>query len=451
VEGIIRTERAEGVENDDDLMASLGTARRKLVEWQRMAAPGAAPAALDEAAVVLEAAAGLVTQAETNATDARAARVALDERLREATRELDDLQRGLKGGAAVPPPVRSRLRRAAALLNESAPAHRRRRDFAAAAADAAAAVGLVALAREVMEADRLARLLEQRDDGVSLGRAIGELRRELSEFFDGLGDDGPDDAALAGRAAEARARAATLVRRQDEAIAAQEQAATEARDRLERVWGEGQRLLRLAEDDPLSRRRAGLLAAYEAIRTPADLEKFRGEVAVAERTLTEWVTRVQATRARIGRLRERLPALVDAAQETAGSWHCLAGSVAFIQQRTRDFTAAQAGFAAAHRRREAEALMTQIEAIENDVEGRYEEMRGWAARLAELDAGVTEIIDLTLGESGEPAADEPSPPKRDRALAAVERYRAQARGATRCEDAAMTLQRAADVANRMIV
>jgi hypothetical protein len=295
--------------------------------------------------------------------------------------------------------------------------------------------------------------LEARDDGVSLGGAVGELRRELAVLWERLdgNDDQPNEPALIGRAAQTRARAEALVRRQDQAIAALEREATLSRDRLEQVWGESQRLLRLADDDALNRRHARSLAAYSAIRSPADLEQLQREAVALEGVLTAWVTRVQATRARIGLLRERLPLLVDAARQTAGPWHCLAESVTFIQQRTADFERAQSGFAAARHRRQAEALMEQIEAIENDVEERYAEMTGWAARLGELEAGVVEIIDLTVGETGEPAVDDAQRPKRDRALAAVERYRRQAQAATRCEDAALTLQRAADVANRMIL
>jgi hypothetical protein len=212
LEAAIHRERAEGIEVLDDLTRGARAARRLLGEWERLpvaeGAAGPALAALDSGAAALESAATTLTELEARAADLTRERLALDERLRRTAADLDETQAATKAGpgAAEIPEVRPLLRRAAVLLNESAPTHRRRREFDAAGADVAAAARLIALGRDLAATAGAAQLLEERDDGVSLGEAVAGLRRELTEMFDRLGSESVDDASAgAGRAAGMRA------------------------------------------------------------------------------------------------------------------------------------------------------------------------------------------------------------------------------------------------------
>lgn len=459
VTAAVNGERRQGIEALDDLTRDSEAARRSLSQWEQAISPDAPLATLDEGALVLEQAAAQLSELEARVGDLAQEREALDERLRRATTELDNAQAVYKSGpeaAVAPPQTRPLLLRAAALLNESAPAHRRRREFAAAGADVAAATRLIALARDLTVADQQARLLDERDDGVSLSEAIGGLRRELTELFDRLGNDTVDgasalaDAGLAGRAARLRTRAENLSRRQDEIIAGLEQEAAATRERLDRVWDAGQHLLRLADDDPFARRRTRLLTEYEAARhSPAALEQFRSGVAEFESSWDQWVTRVQGTRALIGRLRGGLPQLIDEAKATADPWLCLAGTVIAIQQRTADFETTQAHFGAAHHRREAESLMAQLDAIEQDIQSRLAELNDRAARLNYLEADVRQLIDLAAENQGELAPDHPDRPKWDRAMRVIDHHVRAAHAAQHYEDASVALLRAADAANNI--
>lgn len=464
VEATVAAERAAGIHNLDDLTRDAAGVGRLLGEWARLAADGATDAALDEGAQALETAAARLDELESRANTAAADRAALDELLRRAANEMDEAALVIKSGpeastagstAATPPQVRGPLRRAAALLNETAPAHRRRRDFAAAATAATEARRLIALSHDATVAERQARRLAERDDGVSLHEAIAEIQGEVRKIMDFLGreatgEPGQGEAVWAGRAAQARARAESLTRRQNEAIAALEAEAEATRQRLEGEWAAAQRLLRLDADDPLSRRQARLRDAYAAAqRRPADLEQFRRDVAAFEAVVGPWVSRVQATRARIGRLREQLPGLIQEALDTAAPWRSLGGDVTFIQQRAIDFETLQANFAAVRHRREAETLMDAIEAVERDVAERADELQQRARRLREMEKEIDELISLLHGEDGQLPADHPDAPKREVALKRIAHHRERARSASHYEDAARALQLAVEQANRM--
>ena len=303
-------------------------------------------------------------------------------------------------------------------------------------------------------ADQQARLLDERDDGVSLSEAIGGLRRELAELLDRLGNDTVDgasalaDAGLAGRAARLRTRAENLSRRQDEIIATLEQEAAATRERLDRVWDAGQHLLRLADDDPFARRYARLLNEYEAARRqPAALEQFQKNVADFERTWEQWVTRVQATRALIGRLRARLPLLIDEAKAAADPWLCLADYVIAIQQRAADFETLQAHFGAAHHRREAESLIGQLEAIEQDIQSRFAELNERAGRLNYLAADVNQLIALAAENRSDAEPDQADLTKWERAMRVIDHHVRAAHAAQHYEDASVALMRATGAAN----
>jgi hypothetical protein len=454
VDAALQTERAAGVERLDDLSGELNRLRALLARQQTTA--DGPPAALDEGAAALEeAAAG--TEALVAATaDLAAARARLDERLNSALAELDDAQVAVKGGPdAAPPAARPPLRRAAALLNETAADHRRRRDFSAAEAATAAALRLVALARDAAAADAAARQLTDRDDGVSLAAPIAELRREVAELLDGLEGrlgSAAREAPLVARAAELRRRAETLLARQDEVLAALERETAAAADRLAHGWQAAYQLLPLAADDPLARRYAALLAAAtDARRHPAALEQFRRDVTEFEAELAPWVTRVQAGRRRVAELRARLPETIDAVLDTAAPWACLAAHVGFIQQRAADFETTQARFAAARRRREAEPLLDELAAIERDVAERRALLDEQAARLRYLEQDVDHIIALAAGDADNLPLDDPTRPKRERALNLIAHHTAQAHAAARYEDASLALSRAADLANRLAV
>ena len=454
VDAALRAERAAGVERLDDLSGELNRLRALLAR-QQVAADGP-PATLDEGAAALEEAAAGATALVAATADVAVARARLDERLNAAKAELDDAQAEVKGGPApAPPAARPPLRRAALLLNETAADHRRRRDFGAAEATAAAALRLVALARDAAAVDAHARRLADRDDGLSLAAPIAELRREVAELFDGLEErlgSAAREAPLVARAAELRRRAETLLARQDELLAGLERETAAATDRLAHGWEAARQLLPLAADDPLARRHAALLAAAaEARRHPAALEQFRRDVAAFEAELAPWVTRVQAGRRRVAELRARLPEAIDAALATAAPWACLAPHVAFIQQRAADFETTQARFAAARRRREAEPLLDELAAIERDVAERHALLDEQAGRLRYLELDVDHIVALAAGDADALPPDDPSRPKRDRALNLIAHHTAQAHAATRYEDASLALSRAADLANRLAV
>lgn len=456
LESAAAREREAGIIALDDLTRDATAIRARLERYQQQARRDAPVADLDGGAVALEAASAALDEAEARAAELARQRAALDERINLASAALDNVQAANKGGSGADgtsDKVRPLLLRAAALLNESAPDHRRRREFNAAAADVAAADRLIAVARDLTAAGRNARLLVQRDDGAALHPAIATLREELSQLYDRLGQEAMSDEgvnALAGRSAQIRARAETLTRRQDEAIAELEQEAMITREQLERSWAAAQRLLPLADDDPLARRRVRLLDDFQAAqRRPAELEKFRQDVAAFEGVLEPWVTRVQATRARIGRLRGRLPDLIDGVLATAARWQCLNESVVFIQQRAADFETAQARFAAVDHRRQAESLMEQIEAIEADVEERAAQVDDWAGRLHFLEDDAKQIVELAGADVAAFPADHPDRVRWDKALKLIDHHIRSAHAATRYEDASVALLRAADVANKL--
>jgi len=449
-------EREAGIIALDDLKRDAGRIRAHLERYQQLAVRDAPVADLDSAALTLESAAAALEEAEARADELARQRATLDERIDQATADLDNIQAAGKGGPGAdgaPDKVRPLLLRAAALLNESAPDRRARREFNAAAADVAAAARLIAVARDLTAASRNARVLVSRDDGAALHPAIAALREELSELFDRLGQEAMSVegvSALAGRSAQIRARAETLTRRQDEAIAELEEEAMATRERLERSWEAAQRLLPLADDDPLARRRARLLDDFQAAqRRPAELAKFQQDVTAFEGVLEPWVTRVQATRGRVGRLRQRLPDLIDAALITARPWQCLNESVVFIQQRAADFETAQARFAAAQHRRQAESAMEQIEAIESDVEERAAQIDDWAGRLNFLEDDARQIVELGGADAAAFPPDHPDRVRWDKALRLIDHHIRSAHQATRYEDASVALLRAADVANKL--
>lgn len=455
VEAALRGERAAGVAELADLEGEAARSRALLTRLPADAASAALPV-LDEGAAALEQAAALIAPLEQQIAALTAGRARLDDRLRRVAAELDDLQAGAKAGleTAGPAQLRPVARRAAALLNESAPAHRRQRDFAAAEADAAAAGRLIALARDLTAADARARLLAERDDGVSLAGPIAEARRDLADLLDTAADDrGPSaarEATLVARAAALRRSVEALVERQNEVIAGLERDAAATRDLLAHAWEGGQRLLRLAADDPLARRYARLAAdADEARRRTDALAQFQQDAAAFEGILAPWVTRVQAARQRVMALRAHLPELIDAALATAAPWACLADHVNFIQQRAADFETTQAKFAAARRRREAEALMDELEAIEREVDDRYALLTEQAQRLRFLEADVDQIVALAAAADESLPPEDPARIKRERALNLIAHHTTQAHGAARYEDASLALSRAADLANRL--
>ena len=457
IETGVNRERSQGIDALDDLTRDSATTRRLLSQWEQANSPDAALATLDEGALALEQAAAKLAELQGWLADLAQEREAFDERLRRATTELDNAQAIQKSGpqaAHALPQTRPLLLGAAALLNESAPAHRRRREFAAGGADVAAATRLITLARDLTLADQQARLLDERDDGVTLSEAIGGLRRELAELLDRLGNETVDgasalaDAGLAGRAARLRTRAENLSRRQDEILATLEQEAAATRERLDRVWDAGQHLLRLADDDPFARRHARLLNEYEAARRqPAALEQFQKSVADFERTWDQWVTRVQATRALIGRLRARLPLLIDEAKAAADPWLCLAYYVIAIQQRAADFETVQAHFGAAHHRREAESLIGQLEAIEQDIESHFAELNERAGRLNYLAADVNQLIALAAENRSDAEPDQADLTTWERAMRVIDHHVRAAHAAQHYEDASVALMRATGAAN----
>ena len=452
IEATLRAERAAGIEALSDLESQLNGLRALLARQQ--ACGDGPPATLDEGATALEQAAAGVAPLAAQASEVAAARARLDERLRAVAAELDDVQAGAKAvPAAAPAAVRAPLRRAAALLNERAAEHRRRRDFAAAEADAAGALRLVALTRDATAAAAHSRLLADRDDGVSLSAPIADLRRELTDLLDGLEGrlgSAAREAALVARAADIRRRGEALVTRQDEVIAGLEHDAAAVRDRLGHGWEAARRLLPLADDDPLARRAAVLLAAAaEARRSPTALESYRRDAAEFEAELAPWVTRVQEGQRRVVELRAQLPEQIDAALELAQPWACLAEHVAFIQQRAADFERTQARLAAARRRREAEPLLAELEAIEREVAERQAVLAHQADRLRFLETDVNQILGMAAGETAELAPEDPVLVRRQRALSLIAHHTTQAHAATRYEDASLALSRAADLANRL--
>ena len=474
-ESAIHRERSAGIEAVDDLVRGAAEARRLLAEWETSAKPPAAaqpagqspvPAgpslpSLDAGAVALESAATALDELEGRIKSLDAEREALDRRLRQATAALDSVQAGTKAGpdaGSLSQRTGPLFRRAAALLNESAPDHRRRREFNAAAGDVADAERLLAFGRDLIASDQCVRMLEERDDGSSHAGEIAGLRDELAELMDRL-ERQPErsqtsEAALAGSAKQIRGRAEAMVRRQEEELDRLSRDADFTLQRLESTWEESQRYMRLAGDDPLARRHRQLLDDYRAAQhRPAALEHFRGEVAAFERVVQPWTARVQETRTRIGRLRQGLPATIDAALDLADSWSSLSRHVLFIQQRTADFETAQARFAAMHHRREAETLMGELAAIESDIEARFDRLNEQAGRLRFLEADVHQIIRLAGAEGmASPAAFPPDHPERirwDKAIKLIDHHLQSAHAATSYEDASVALLRAADVANKM--
>lgn len=461
LEAIVRRERTEGIEALDDFMRDVAGTSHLLELWEQSAGSGASVTSLDEGAVALETASATLTDAFGRAANLERERIALDRRIQRITTQLDDAQVVSKSGPAAVdslPQVRPLLRRAALLLNESAPDHRRRREFNAAGADVSTAAQLIAFSRDLVTADSQVRLLRERDDGVSLTDAIGVIRQELTELMERMGldrgepQDGLIDTSLAAQAAKVRTRSETLVRQQDEVIAQLTREATSAKEQLEKTWEMGQRLLPLAENDPLFRRYTRLMAQFqEAQRQPNALERYRQEIGSFGSVWTPWVARVRAARERIIRIRAMLPDLIDRALELAGPWNCLADDVGYIQQRAADFETTQAHFSTVNHRREAEGLMEQLEAIERDINERFAKLNEKAGRLQFLEKDISQIIALVSDTTGNLSDDYPDKPKWERTLRLIDHHTRSAHAAQHYEDASVALLRAADAANKLVI
>lgn len=456
LEATINREREEGIEALDDFLRDGASIRRFLEEAEGSARPGAILAELDGGAVALQSAESALAEAESRAGELQRERMALDRRLRRVATELDGLQVSNKSGPAATdlPQIRPLLRRAAALLNESAQEHRRRREFNAAGADVSTAAQLVNFGRDVNTTVLQVRVLIERDDGGDFSEAIADLRRDLDGLLGQLRDERADhaalgDAALASRAAQLRTRADTLIRRQDDRVALLTREAAAAREKLTATWENGQSLLRLSEDDALSRRYSRLLNQFEEAQgKPAALEQYRQDVKLFEGVWHQWVGHVQETGTRITRLRSNLLGLIDEALTTAEPWNCLAEDVTYIQQRAANFETAQAKFAAVHFRREAESIMDQLQAIDTDIEARFLQLKDRAKRLQFLESDVDQIVDLVTNDVVVLQPDDPQRAKWDRTLRIIDHHIRSAHAALLYEDASVALLRAADAANK---
>lgn len=458
VDNIIVRERSEGIEALDDFTRDMTGVRRHLDKWKQAAGAGELQL-LDEGAIALETAAAILADSFSRAAILERERVALDRRIRRISTELDDAQAALKSaptGEESLPQVRPLLRHAARLLNESAPDHRRRREFNAAGADVSTAAQYVTLSRDLVLANRQIRVLAERDDGVSMTEGIRVITRELTDLLAQLtADRGGQqeamiDTSLSGRAAQIRTRAETLGKQQDEVIANLSREATLAKQELDQTWQMGQRLLPLAEDDPLSRRYVRLHSQFqEAQRKPSALEQYRRDIVMFESVWTPWVSRVEETRERIVRIRSNLPALIDSALELAAPWNCLADDVAQIQQRAADFETTQGRFAKVTHRREAETQMEQLESIERDIDVSFAKLKEKSSRLQFLESDVGQLIALATDGKGELPDDHPDKSKWDRSLRLIDHHTRSAHAANHYEDASVALLRAADTANKL--
>ena len=455
IDATIDKEREGGIGALDDFARDATTARRLLNECNRAFSASATLHDVDAGALALESASSVLAEAEARAADLQHERATLDRRLHRAMAELDQTQAVTKSGLEVAdlPQIRPLLRRAAKLLNESAPDHRRRREFNAAGADVTIAAQLIAVARDILTADVQVRTRIERDDGDSLSDAIHGLQRELTELLERLSRDeieGHSESATAGRAAQLRTRTETLLRRQDDVIAALLNEATTIKERVERSWEMGRQFLRLANDDPLARRYAAIMNQFAAAQDrPAALLQFRQDASSFESEWEAWTERVQMTRGHIGQLRASLPPLIDQALVMAAPWKCLAEDVTFIQQRAANFETIQTQFNMVKYRRAAEPLMVEIQTIETDIESRFAQLSERAERLAYLDLDVTEIVDLALGSADQLPVDHPDRAKWDRALRLIDHHRRSAHAAIHYEDASVALLRAAEAANKL--
>lgn len=459
LEAAVSQERADGIEALDDFSRDGIAIRQLLEETERSTRPGAILADLDGGALALQSAESTLGEAESRLVELQREKTALDRRLRRVATELDSLQKASKSGPAAAdlPQVRPLTRRAAALLNEGAQGHRRRREFNAAGADVSTAAQLVNFGRDLNNTEIQIRGLTERDDGSSLSEAITALRHDLDGLLSQLesGQGGQSmfsDTSMASRAAQLRTRADTLIRRQDEQIAALSREATETRDNLSAAWEKGQAMLRLSEDDPLARRYNRLLSQFEEAQgKPAMLEQFRRDAQSFEGIWEQWIRRVKDTGDRINRLRSDLLGLIDEALVLVEPWNCLVEDVTFIQQRAAEFERLRAKFAAVNFRREAESIMDQLETIDADIEARYAQLKDRARRLQFLESDVNQIISLVNNENVELSSDDPQKARWERTLRLVDHHIRSAHAALHYEDASVSLLRAVDVANKQAV
>lgn len=458
IQRTVDQERDAGIEALDDFRRDISTVRELLASAQGEIESLVSFSSIDEAALALESAESQLNDAEARAQELQRERVTLDHRLRRAAIELDNTQVANKAGPAAAdlPQIRPLLRRAAALVNESAPDHRRRREFNAAGADVTTAGQLIKIGKDLALANNMVRVLLERDVDMGSNEAIRSLRSDLIALLDKLqtvhgdGHSALTDAALASQAAKLRIRAETLTRQQDEVIATHVRQATAIRGELERSWNSGQALLRLADDEPLTRRYSRLLQQFEEARQrPSVLEEFQRDVAMFQMTLSQWFGRVQSTKALIPALRSSLPGSIDEALELAEQWNCLVEDVTFIQQRAADFETAQAKFASAHHRQDAEVVMDQLASIDKDIAARFTVLKERAARLDFLESDVNEIVLLATRDSGEPSTEHPDRPKWERTRLIIDHHLRSAHAARHYEDASVALLRAADAANKL--
>lgn len=461
LENIQRTvdqERDAGIEALDDFRRDIATVREMLASAQGDVEALSTLGAIDDAAFALESAESKLSDAEVRAQELQRERAALDHRLRRAATELDNTQAANKAGPAAAdlPQIRPLLRRAAALVNESAQDHRRRREFNAAGADVTTAGQLIKIGKDLALANSMVRVLIERDVDMGSNEAVRGLWSDLNNLLDKLPANQSDgqralaDAALASQAAKLHTRAETLTRQQDEVIAGHLRQATAIKDGLERSWNSAQALLRLADDEPLTRRYSRLLQQFEEARLrPSALDEFQRDVAVFQMTLNQWFGRVQSTKALIPTLRSSLPGIIDEALETADEWNCLTEDVTFIQQRAADFETAQAKFASAQHRQDAEVVMDHLANIDKDIAARFAQLKERAGRLNFLESDVNEIVLLATRDLGEPSTEHPERPKWERTRLIIDHHLRSAHAAHHYEDASVALLRAADAANKL--
>lgn len=455
LQAVIMRERDEGIEALDDFVRDVATVGRLMSQAEPVLTD---LPEIDAAAFSLQQAEATLAEAELRMTDLERERIALDRRIRRAATELDNAQAFTKSGPGTDAVTQARpiLRQAAALLNESAQDHRKRREFNAAGADVTSAVQLITFSRDLLSAHGQIQLLVERDDGTTLAEPIAALKKEMAELLKRMDGDGVSGysalsgAAVAGQAARVKTRADTLVRRQDSIIAELQLEAARTKEQLDRSWLAGQNLLSLSPDDPLARRYANLTMKFEGVKPrPTELEAYRRDAAAFEEIWGKWVARLQASHARIIRIREALPSQIDQSLALAEPWACLTEDLKFIQQRAADFGNLRSRFGDSHYRRETESIMDQLEAVENDIAGRLGQLKERAARLHYLESDVNQILQLASGRDDRMSIETSDRSRQDRVSVLIDHHLRSAHVAMHYEDASVALLRAAEAANKL--
>jgi DNA repair exonuclease SbcCD ATPase subunit len=215
---------------------------------------------------------------------------------------------------------------------------------------------------------------------------------------------------------------------------------------LTRAWRILQKIVPLAEGDPLTKRYRGLLQQREAMKgKPVQLQIYSARV-------SELSQDIQATdhylRSRLQAMAESMrsfPAFVNQAEQQAGEWLCLQPYVAQIKENATTIRQLWPKIAAAKRLAETHQRLDQIKLLHQQMQHAYREMVSHLHQLDRLDKVIQEKVALIE------TPDDPDPVRTQRVLSVLDLHYNQAIQANSCAEALDSLQQAEKFVNERLV